>query len=92
MSRRWLGVGKKARGGRWNGGFAPYGYVLVARDGERGKVLEINEKEAELVRIIFDKFANTDMGCNAVAKWLNDHGSTKEVRQNGTLSNIALIL
>ncbi len=29
------------------------------------------------------------MGCNAVAKWLNDHGYTKEVRQNGTLSNIS---
>ena len=80
---------QKARDGRWNGGFAPYGYTLVPRDGERGKVLEINEKEAELVRIIFDKFANTDMGCNAVAKWLNDHGYTKEVRQNGTLSNIS---
>ena len=80
---------QKARDGRWNGGFAPYGYTLVPRDGERGKVLEINEKEAELVRIIFDKFANTDMGCNAVAKWLNDHGYTKEVRQNGTLSTIS---
>lgn len=80
---------QKARDGRWNGGFAPYGYMLEYRDGERGKVLEINEKEAELVRIIFDKFANTDMGCNSVAKWLNTYGYTKEVRQNGTLSTIS---
>ena len=39
---------QKAREGRWNGGFAPYGYAL--KDG----VLVINEEEAEAIRIIFD--------------------------------------
>ncbi len=38
----------KAREGRWNGGFAPYGYDL--KDGK----LYINEDEAEAIRIIFD--------------------------------------
>lgn len=80
---------QKARDGRWNGGFAPYGYKLVHKDGEKGKVLEINEKEAELVRVMFDKFVNTDMGANSVAKWLNDHGYTKTVRQNGTIPQIS---
>ena len=45
---------QKAREGRWNGGFAPYGYAL--KDG----VLEINEEEAEAIRIIFDQYVNTD--------------------------------
>ena len=40
---------QKAREGKWNGGFAPYGYKLVS-----GK-LEIEEREAEAVRIIYDK-------------------------------------
>lgn len=75
---------QKARDGRWNGGFAPYGYKLEHKDGEKGKVLVIEEKEAELVRLIYDKFVNTQMGANAVAKWLNEHGYTKTVRQNGT--------
>ena len=39
---------QKAREGKWNGGFAPYGYKLV--DGE----LQIAEDEAEAIRIIFD--------------------------------------
>lgn len=39
---------QKAREGRWNGGFAPYGYELV--NGE----LHIAEDEAEIIRIIFD--------------------------------------
>ena len=46
---------QKAREGRWNGGFAPYGYQLV--NGE----LIIAEDEAEIIRIIYDKFANTTM-------------------------------
>jgi len=37
---------QKAREGRWNGGFAPYGYKLV--NGE----LHIAEDEAEIIRII----------------------------------------
>ena len=35
---------QKAREGKWNGGFAPYGYMLV--DGQ----LLINEEEAEVIR------------------------------------------
>ena len=42
---------QKAREGKWNGGFAPYGYKLV--DGE----LQIAEDEAEAIRIIFDNFS-----------------------------------
>lgn len=38
---------QKAREGKWNGGFAPYGYKLV--NGE----LIINEEAAEAIRVIF---------------------------------------
>ena len=55
---------QKAREGRWNGGFAPYGYQLV--NGE----LIIAEDEAEIIRIIYDKFANTTMGMAAIAAFL----------------------
>jgi len=68
---------QKAREGKWNGGFAPYGYKLVA-----GK-LEIEEIEAEAVRLIFDKYANTEMGANGVAKYLGQQGIKKQERQNG---------
>ena len=68
---------QKAREGKWNGGFAPYGYKLV--DGN----LEINEEEAEAIRIIFDLYANTDIGANGISKYLEDHGILKIIRQNG---------
>ena len=68
---------QKAREGKWNGGFAPYGYRLV--DGK----LEINEEEAEAIRIIFDQYVNTDIGSNGIAKYLENHGIHKLQRQNG---------
>lgn len=68
---------QKAREGKWNGGFAPYGYALV--DGK----LEINEEEAIAIRTIFDQYVNTDMGSNGIAKYLENHGIQKIARQNG---------
>ena len=68
---------QKAREGRWNGGFAPYGYSL--KDGK----LEINEEEAVAIRTIFDKYIHTDMGANGIAKYLENCGIHKIPRQNG---------
>ena len=70
---------QKAREGKWNGGFAPYGYQLV------NGYLEIAEDEAEVIRIIYDKFVHTTMGTAGVAAYLNDHGYVKKKRQNNTL-------
>lgn len=70
---------EKARQGGWNGGFAPYGYYL------KDNRLYIQEMEAEAVRIIFDKFANSNMGLGGVARYLNLQGIKKIPRQNGKL-------
>ena len=65
---------QKAREGKWNGGFAPYGYELI--DGE----LKIAEDEAKIIRIIYDKFIHTTMGAGTVAKYLNRQGYIKKKR------------
>lgn len=74
---------QKAKEGKWNGGFAPYGYYL-----EKGE-LKIAEDEAEVIRVIYDKFCHTTMGAATVAKHLNSHGYVKKQRQNGTLSSFS---
>ena len=74
---------QKAREGRWNGGFAPYGYQLV--NGE----LIIAEDEAEIIRIIYDKFVNTTMGMAAIAAFLNNSGYKKKLRQNNTIEGFS---
>ena len=74
---------QKAREGRWNGGFAPYGHQLV--NGE----LIIAEDEAEIIRIIYDKFVNTTMGMAAIAAFLNNSGYKKKLRQNNTIEGFS---
>lgn len=68
---------QKAREGKWNGGFAPYGYKL-----EDGKLF-INEEEAVAIRTIFDQYVNTTIGANGISKYLENHGIRKIPRQNG---------
>ena len=68
---------QKAKEGKWNGGFAPYGYQLI--DGK----LVINEEEAVAIRTIFDKYVNTTIGANGLSKYLENHGIRKIPRQNG---------
>ena len=68
---------QKARDGKWNGGFPPYGYSL--KDG----VLEINEEEALAIRTIFEQWVSTDIGANGLAKYLENHGIRKIPRHNG---------
>ena len=64
---------QKAREGKWNGGQAPFGYDLDSKNG----TLIVNEAEAEVVRIIFDKYIHTNAGGEVIANYLNQHGYTK---------------
>ena len=68
---------QKARDGKWNGGFPPYGYKL-----ENGCLI-INEEEAVAIRIIFEQWVSTDIGANGLAKYLENHGIRKIPRHNG---------
>ena len=70
---------QKAREGKWNGGQAPFGYDLDSQNG----TLTVNQQEAEIVRIIFRKFANEDMGAERICDYLNQHGySKKKIKKN----------
>ena len=64
---------EKARQGGWNGAKAPYGYDLI--DGK----LVINPETAEHIRLIFDKYVNSNMGLSTVARWMNEHGYKKVI-------------
>lgn len=78
-----LGREQKARDGKWNGGFAPYGYKL-----ENGYLVVV-EDEAVIIRIIFDRYIHTNDGIQGVADYLNKHGYKKKVRQNGYLEQFS---
>ena len=74
---------QKAREGKWNGAFAPYGYKL-----ENGELV-IAEDEVEIIQMIFDRYIHTNDGINSVANYLNNHGYTQKLRQNGTIPGVS---
>ena len=57
---------QKAREGKWNGGFAPYGYKL--KNGE----LVIAEDEVEIIQMIFDRYIHTNEGIIHYDKKISD--------------------
>ena len=67
---------EKARQGGWNGGPAPFGYML------KDNQLIVNEEEAKYVRDIFNKFVNENIGYSGIAKYLNLQGVEKNARKS----------
>lgn len=65
---------QKAREGKWNGGIAPFGYELDSKN----STLIINPEEAELVKIIYQKYVYEDMGLDTIANFLNERGYKKK--------------
>ena len=61
-----IGREQKAREGKWNGGFAPYGYKL-----ENGELV-IAEDEVEIIQMIFDRYIHTNEGILHYDKKISD--------------------
>ena len=72
-------LGQLVEGGGFKGGLAPYGYDLV-KSGRFNKRkhelydLVVNETEAAVVRIIFDKYVHEGFGAQRIATYLNKQG------------------
>lgn len=62
---------QKILNGGWPGGPAPYGYRSV------NKELVVEPEEAEIVRLIFDRYIQDDGTLNGVAIWLNNNGYSR---------------
>ena len=72
-------LGQLVEDGGFKGGLAPYGYDLV-KSGSFNKrkhevfELAVNEAEAAVVRIIFDKYVHEGFGAQRIATYLNNLG------------------
>ncbi len=53
---------------------APYGYRYVKKTEHGPSAYEILEKEAGVVRHVFQRYTQQGLSVNAVARWLNDRG------------------
>jgi len=68
MQRTTMGIHKRLKSGLWPGGYAPFGYKLV------DSKLQIVEKEAKIVRLIFDLYLQKKYGVVNIARYLNVEG------------------
>ena len=70
--------------GHFKGGVAAYGYELV-KSGRFNKRkhelydLKINQKEAFVVKLIFDKYTEEGYGAHRITTWLNNNGYREAV-------------
>lgn len=71
---------EKARQGKWNGGPPPYGYMI--KDG----VLQIEEDEGKIVKMVFEMYTTTKIGYTGIAKYLNLQGITKKKRKESDVT------
>jgi len=65
---------------------SPYGYNLV------DKALEINEREAEVVRKVYDWYVNEGLGYYAIAKSLNEEGIPSKHQKEWSIRAIKRML
>ncbi len=89
---------KLVQSGKFMGGKAPYGYRLeysgeISKHGRALKQLVVNEKEAEVVRHIYDLSLNQEFGSSKIARLLNEDVcyskmAPTELWKSGTITSI----
>lgn len=80
---------KSVEEGNFIGTSAPFGYDAVTT-GRKERILVPN-KDADVVRTIFDLYINEDMGCSKISKYLNNLGiktATGANWYNSAITNI----
>jgi site-specific DNA recombinase len=82
------GMERKAARGEWTSGNKPYGYEVDKATSQ----LIINDVEAPLVPVIFDLYANKELGARAIAAWLNDKGHRSKRGCRWTYTSVLTVL
>jgi len=86
-------LGQIVQEGCFRGGSSPYGYCLVKR-GRYNKrnhevyEIEVDEREAAVVRLIFDLYLNRGYGTQRISTYLTEHGMMNRKGENFTNATI----
>ena len=83
-----LGRQQKAREGKWNGGFSPYGYRISDGVTNEPDILVIEEEEAKIVRLIYDYYTKDKLGVAGIVTECDRLGIRKIPRKNSTLTRM----
>lgn len=78
--------------GKFIGATTPYGYERVKLKGEKGYILKPLQKEAEVVKMIFDLYVNHNLGYKNIAYKLNELGIEARTENGWTQHSIYHVL
>lgn len=78
--------------GKFVGSVPPYGYEKIKIKGEKGYVLRPSEKEADIVKMIFDLYVNQNMGYRNIASKLNEIGIEARTENGWTQHSVYHVL
>jgi site-specific DNA recombinase len=88
VERITAGLERKAARGGWCGGQRPFGLSRIAGQ----DFLSRNDTEAPLVPVIFDHYANRQIGSSALATWLNENGYRTKTGKLWTSASVITVL
>lgn len=80
--------------GNFIGNTAPYGYdkTFITEGKRKCPILVPNEKEADVVRMMFDLYVNKDMGCQSICNTFDDLGIKPPKGQHWSASAVTKML
>lgn len=80
--------------GNFIGNTAPYGYdkTFITEGKRKCPILVPNEKEADVVRMMFDMYVNKDMGCQSICNTFDDLGIKPPKGQHWSASAVTKML
>lgn len=78
--------------GKYVASIPPFGYKRKKLENSKGYTLEVEPKEAEIVKQIFNIFAYQEISINGVAKTINNLGLKPRIADKWTISSIKDIL
>ena len=74
LDRTRRGTKHAVKNGQVMGSNPPYGYRFVRKSQDAPAHYEIDPDEAEIVKLVFDYYANQELSCRAIAKRLEQDG------------------
>ena len=77
--------------GKYPAANPPYGYKTYKLK-QKGFSLEVVPEQAEVVKIIFEKYVNENAGSQVIGRWLNEHGYRDQFGNLWSTSHITKIL
>ena len=70
----------------------PYGYVTYKLPKQKGFSLQVVPEQADVVKLIFDKYVHGNIGSYVIAQWLNKHGYRDQFGNQWTAFHVTKIL